>query len=410
MVAYRQRLVDPLMAELLTELPALAVVGPRASGKTTTSARHARTMIRLDRPAEAVAVAADPDAALEGLPEPVLLDEWQEVPQVLGAVKRACDTDPRPGRFILTGSVRAEIEAKAWPATGRVTRVAMFPLTVGEQLDLPAEPLVDRIARGMPAPSGGGAGPNLRDYINMALRGGFPNAALTMGERARRSWLETYVQEIVTRDAEAAGGGRDSVRLSRYFEAYALNSAGIVDDTTLYGAAGIDRRTALGYSELLTRIFVIDELPAWTSNRLKRLSLASKRFLIDPSLLASVTGATERTAMADGELLGRLLETLVVAQLRAQAVVSAHRCRLYHLRQHHGRHEVDVVVELDARQVIGIEVKATAAPSGGDASHLAWLRDHIADRFTAGVVLHTGPASFQLGDRLWALPISTLWC
>ena len=100
----------------------------------------------------------------------------------------------------------------------------------------------------------------------------------------------------------------------------------------------------------------------------------------------------------------------MVAQLRAQAVVSAHRCRLYHLRQHHGRHEVDVVVELDARQVIGIEIKATAAPSGGDASHLAWLRDHIEDRFTAGVVLHTGPASFQLGDRLWALPISTLWC
>ncbi len=93
---------------------------------------------------------------------------------------------------------------------------------------------------------------------------------------------------------------------------------------------------------------MIDELPAWTSNRLKRLSLAPKRYLIDSSLLAAVTGANSDTIISDGNLLGRLLETFVVAQLRVQAVVSEHRCRLYHLRQHHGRHEVDVVVELNA--------------------------------------------------------------
>lgn len=408
MAEYRERLADPLIAELLAELPALSIVGPRASGKTTTAERYARTVIRLDRGAEAVAVAADPDAALEGLPEPILLDEWQEVPDVLGAVKRTCDAEPRPGRFILTGSVRAEIEAATWPGTGRVTRIAMFPLTVSEQLGTPVTPLVDRIARGAPTTTRAGQ-PNLRDYLEMALRGGFPHPSLMLGDRARRSWLDTYVAEIVTRDAQLAGGRHDSTRLSRYFEAYALNSAGIVDDTTLYEAAGIDRRTALAYRELLSRLHVIDELPAWTSNRLKRLSLAPKRFLVDASLLASVTGATDRTAMRDGDLLGRLLETFVVAQLRAQATASEHRCRLYHLRQQHGRHEIDVIAELDARHIIGIEIKATAAPSTGDARHLAWMRDHIGQQFLAGVVLHTGPASFPLGERLWAHPISSLW-
>ena len=154
---------------------------------------------------------------------------------------------------------------------------------------------------------------------------------------------------------------------------------------------------------------MIDELPAWTSNRLKRLSLSPKRFLIDSSLFASVSGATVPTAMEDGYLLGRLLETFVVAQLRAQAAVSEHRCRLFHLRQHHGRHEIDVVTELNARQVIGMEIKATAAPSPDDARHLIWLRDQLGDRFVAGVVLHTGPASFPLGERLWAIPICSLW-
>ena len=408
MDAYRERLVDPLVAEFLAELPAVAIVGPRAAGKTTTAARHARTVIRLDRPAESAVVAADPDVALEGLPEPVLLDEWQEVPQVLGAVKRACDAEPRPGRFLLTGSVRAEIEAETWPATGRVTRVSMFPLTIGEQLGAPTAPLIDRIAAGGLAVSRDGSC-NLRDYVEMALQGGFPYAVTTLGPRARRGWLETYVDEIVTRDSALAGGSHDSTRLARFLEAYALNSAGIVDDTTLYTAAGIDRRTALGYRDLLSRLYVIDELPAWTSNRLKRLSLAPKRFLIDSSLLASITGATGNTAMRDANLLGKLLETFVVAQLRAQATVSEHRCRLFHLRQHHGRHETDVVAEINARDVIGIEVKATAAPASDDARHLAWLRGLIGERFAAGVVLHTGPASFPLGDRLWALPISSLW-
>ncbi len=206
-----------------------------------------------------------------------------------------------------------------------------------------------------------------------------------------------------------AGGGYDSARLARFFEAYALNSAGVVDDTTLCDAAGINRRTAVRYLDLLGRLHIVDELPAWTTNRLKRLSLARKRFLADPSLLASVTGATDRSARRDGNLLGRLLETLAVAQLRAQAAVSEHRCRLYHLWQHHGRHEIDVVAELDSQHLVAIEIKATAAPSPDDARHLAWLRDHIGDRLLAGIVLHTGPSAFPLGDRLWALPISSLW-
>lgn len=413
MTEYLERLVDPLVADLLHELPALALVGPRASGKTTTARRYARTVVRLDRPAEAQGVAADPDVAIARLAEPVLLDEWQEVPAVLGAVKRACDAEPRPGRFILTGSIRAETETATWPGTGRITRLAVYPMTVGEQLGAPEVPLVDRIVRGdLTTPGGppGAAAPlNLADYLELAVRGGIPEAALRLSERARRRWLETYVEEIVTRDSRSAGGTYDNGRLGRFFEAYALNSAGVTDDSTLCEAAGINRRTMLRYLSLLSRLHVIDELPAWTSNRLKRLSLTPKRFVVDPSLLASVAGATGDSAMRDGNLLGRLIETHAVAQLRAQSAVSEHRCRLYHLRQHNGRHEIDVIAELDAQRLVAFEIKATAAPTLADARHLAWLRDHVGDRMLAGIVLHTGPSAFVLADRLWALPISCLW-
>lgn len=421
MDGYLARLADPLIAELLAALPAVSLVGPRAAGKTTTAARHARSIIHLDRPAEADVVAADPDAALDGLAEPILLDEWQEVPEVLGAVKRACDHDSRPGRFILTGSVRAETVHRTWPGTGRVTRVEMYPLTVGELSASTAPTLVDRIAGGDPALTGAarwatdhpngsaGSAPSIRDYVRLALQGGFPQAALAAPERARRRWLDTYTAEIIGRDAVLAGNGIDRSRLGRYFAAYAHQCARIVDDTLLSTAAGIDRRTAHAYLDLLERIYVVGELPAWSSNRTRRLVKGPKRFLVDPSLFATATGSTEAGVMRDADLLGRLIETFVVAQLRAQATVSEHRCTLHHLRQHNGRHEIDVVVELGSGHIIGIEVKAAASVSRDDARHLAWLRAEEDDRFLAGLVLHTGPAIVPLADRLWAAPISSLW-
>ena len=408
MSEYRKRLVDPLLSELLSELPAIMLVGPRATGKTTTAARHAETLIRIDRPAEAAAFRADADAALRGLTEPILLDEWQAVPEVLGAVKRAVDTDSRPGRFLLTGSVRADLDAATWPGTGRVVRVAMYPLTVGEQHSRPARPLVNRALAGEELIAADDT-PDLRGYVELALRGGFPEASLDSTERARDWWLEGYVDQLLTRDALTVDGGRDPARLRRYFEAYALNSAGLADHKTIYDAAGINHRTALAYEQLLQNLMVVDHLPAWTSNRLKRLTRAPKRYLIDPSLLGGTLGVDANAVLRDGDLLGRLLDTFVTAQLRAEAAATDTRSRLYHARQEQGRHEIDVIVELGGQRVVAIEVKASSAPSPSDARHLRWLRNELGNRFVGGVVLHTGPDSYPLGDGIVAAPISTLW-
>lgn len=95
-VGYRERLVDPQLDELLAQLSAVMVLGPRTSGKTTTLARRARTVVRLDRRPRTIAFEADPDAALRGLTEPLLVDGWQHVPGVLGAVRRAVEADPSP--------------------------------------------------------------------------------------------------------------------------------------------------------------------------------------------------------------------------------------------------------------------------------------------------------------------------
>ncbi len=409
--AYVHRLADTRLQELFAELPALLMVGPRAAGKTTTARRLARTVVRLDSEAEAGAFRADPDVALRALETPVLLDEWQAVPSVLGAVKRAVDDEAGAGRFLLTGSVHADLDTQAWPGTGRLVRVGMYGLTVREITGQPGgQPFLDRLARAdIDALLPSADSPDLLGYVELALAGGFPEAALQLAGASRRAWLESYIDQLLTRDVETLVGHRDPHLLRRYFEALALSSAGTADSKTLYQAAGIDRKTAIAYERLLTNLLVLDTLPAWMTNRLSRLAKTGKRYLVDPSLIAAALRLDQVAVLRDGDLLGRILDTFVVAQIRPEAELSPSRPRLHHLRARDGGHEVDLIAELPANRVLAIEIKATASPRVSDARHLIWLRDRLQERFLAGAVLHTGPRSFQLAERIFALPISTLW-
>ncbi len=411
--SYRQRLVDPLLDELLAQLPAVLVVGPRTTGKTTTLSRRASTVVRLDRRPQAVAFEADPDVALRGLAEPVLLDEWQHVPGVLGAVRRAVEADRRANRFFVTGSVRAELEHEVWPATGRLVRVAMYPMTVGEQIGRRGKPFFDRVADGeeltVPAEC-----PDLRGYVELALRSGFPDAALSLTGDVRRAWLESYVEDLLTHDVEQLEEGaarrRDTQRLRRFLEAYALNSAGVAEQKTIYEAAQVTKVTAGAYEDLLAGLLIAEQIPAWSSNRLKRLVHRPKRYLTDAALITATLGLDEQAVISDGDLLGRVLDTFVAAQLRPELAICKSRPRLYHLRTEEGRHEIDLLAELAGQQIVGIEVKAGAAPSAhGDARHLTWLAERLGERFLAGVVLHTGPHVYKLAEKIVAAPIAVLW-
>jgi predicted AAA+ superfamily ATPase len=410
-IGYVPRLADPVLDRYVDAFPALLITGPRATGKTTTALRHARARVRLDLEAEGFAFRADPDSSLRSFPEPVLLDEWQAVPGVLGAVKRAVDDDPRPGRFILTGSVRADLEGETWPGTGRLVRVPMYGLTVREMeraVDGPTfvEKLVEGELDGFVLPR---ETPDLRGYVALALRGGFPDAALLPDAELRQAWLDSYLEQLLTRDAQSLAGGRDPTRLRRYFETLALNSAGLPDAQTLYDTAGVDRKTAAAYDRLLANLLVMEMLPAWTNSRFQRLVKTAKRYLLDPSLIGSALGLDETAVLRDGGLLGRLLDTFVASQIRPEVALRPRRPRLYHLREKDGRREIDLLAELAAGDVVAIEVKATAAPRPDDAKHLAWLRDTLGERFLAGAVLHTGPRRYRLAERVHAVPICALW-
>lgn len=408
---YVPRIVDGLLDELLGSFPAISVVGPRAAGKTTTAVRRGGTVLRLDRPDVRQSVAASPDAMLAGLRPPVILDEWQEVPELLGAVKRSVDSDPAPGHYILTGSVRAELENQVWPGTGRLLQVPMYGMSVREVLGRAAmTPFIDRVIDNGPA---GVMAPDdpltVRDYLDLMLAGSFPEPSLRIPVTARRRWFAAYVEQMITRDVPAVAPRRDPELLRRYLSVLAVNTAGITAEATLWTAAGINAKTAQAYQSLFQRMFVLDLVPAWFSNRIKRLVKSPKRYLVDPALVAAVLGLGREAILYGPDMLGRLLDTFVAAQLRAEVAASSNDPRLYHLREEQGRREVDLLIETASGQLIGIQVKASATVTASDARHLAWLRDEVGDTFATGIVLHTGPHVFPVGDRIIAAPVSALW-
>ena len=341
----------------------------------------------------------------------MLLDEWQMVPQVLGSIKRAVDDAAEPGSYLLTGSVRAELLEAMWAATGRVVRLVEWGLCERELLGASDAPsFFDRLFDGeldeIAAPADA---PDLRGYIDIALRGMLPDLALQPPPTVRRRWLESYIDQLRLRDAALADEHRDPVKLRRYLTALTANTAGIVEHKVLYDAAAVGRTAAVSYDSLLELLFVTERLPAWHSNRLNRLSRSPKRYITEPAMIGALLGVDDRAVLRNGDLLGRLIDTFVVSQLRPEVEASSIRTSLYHLRLESGRHECDLIAERADGRILAFEIKANAAPRLSDAVHLTWLHGEIGDQFAGGVLFHTGPRPFRLADKIHALPIACLW-
>ncbi len=185
-------------------------------------------------------------------------------------------------------------------------------------------------------------------------------------------------------------------------------TARLVNIAELAAPFQLSRPTVRDYVALLERAFLVDFLPAWHENRLKRLVKSPKLHLGDTGVAATLL-ATDAAALAeDRMLLGQLCETFVVQELRRQAAARDEGLRFSHLRDKDGV-EVDLVIERGARSIAGVEVKVASPVTTSDFSGLRKLAAVTGDRFAAGVVFYDGEQLLPFGERLFAVPFPVLW-
>lgn len=251
--------------------------------------------------------------------------------------------------------------------------------------------------------------PDMMGYIDRALASGFPQGVKINSERTRSAWLNSYIDHLVGRDVALIAEIRDPMRLRRYLSTIAANTAGTPSVSTLVETAGLNRETAQRYDVLLERLFVTEQVPAWSSNRLSRLSAHPKRYVCDPALSAALIGADRRAILRDVDLLGRMIDTFVVSQLRPELTLGRLPVTMFHLRQD-GQKEVDILLEERNGTLVAIEVKAANDVNRSDARHLLWLRDKLGPATVrASIVFYTGSHVIRLDERVWAVPICSLW-
>lgn len=422
MTPYTPRVIDAELDELLRELPAVAIEGPKGVGKTATAERRATTVFRLDEPAQREIASADPTVLLAAAP-PVLIDEWQHVPAVWDAVRRAVDGDQTPNRILLAGSAAPRV-APTHSGAARIVTVRMRPLALSERgLGAPTVSVRHLLAGERPAIRGKTA-VTLADYAREIVTSGLPGVRRLTG-RALRAQLDGYLSRIVDRDFLDQGNRvRRPETLRRWMTAYAAATSTTaslekIRNAATSGDGDVPTKTIVaGYRDVLEQLWVVDQVPGWlpSRNHLARLTQAPKHHLADPALAARLLGIDEHAlltgaagAMAaprDGTLFGNLFESLVTLSVRVYAQSAEANVR--HLRTREGRHEVDLIVERRDQRVLALEVKLSATVDDDDVKRLLWLREQLHDDVLDMAIITTGSHAYRRPDGVAVIPAALL--
>ncbi|WP_411699030.1 ATP-binding protein [Conyzicola sp.] len=419
-MAYTRRIIDDVIDDLLPDLPAISIDGPKAIGKTATAKQRASEVLHLDDPATAQLLLAGPER-IATYNRPLLLDEWQRIPQIWDQVRRLVDEDPTGGRFILTGSA-IPMNAPVHSGAGRIVQLRMRPLAVAERgIETPTVRLSDLISGN--AQIDGRTKVGLADYIREIVASGFP-AIRPLNGRARRIQLDGYIERAIQRDIPEMG---KTVRLPqqvrRWLAAYAAASSStasyaLIGRTAYADGATPSRDTIVTYREALSHLWLLDQVPAWTTghNNFTKQALAPKHFLADPALSARLLNLDEERLLRaqspadfepqDGTILGALFEALVALSLQTYA--AANDAQLSHYRNTPGTHEIDFIVHRGDDDIVAFEVKLAKAPDKDAVKHLLWMKEQLGSKLKDMVLITSGSDAYRRQDGVAVVPLALL--
>jgi predicted AAA+ superfamily ATPase len=393
----------------LADTRVVLLVGPRQAGKTTLAQAMAgagRAYQTLDNATTLAAARSDPSGFVRNLDRAVI-DEIQRAPDLLLAIKESVDADPRPGRFLLTGSANLmTLPRVADSLAGRIEAVRLLPLAQSEIAAAKPPDFLKRVFQGeAPRATKTIIGAALVDVV---LCGGYPEALARKSWGRRQDWYLDYVDAVVQRDVRDIAAIDQLDRMPRLLRVLAEHSGQLINHSAIGAAIRLNHVTTQRYTSVFEQLYLLHTLQPWHNNTLKRLIKTPKLHFVDSGLLAALRGITPGRIARDRGAFGPILETFVVSELMKLAGWSDERLTFSHYRDK-DQYEVDAVIEDRMGRVVGIEVKASATVKSADFAGLRRLAEATGDKFVLGLALYDHNLLVPFGDRLWAAPLSSLF-
>lgn len=400
--------------ELLDAFPAVVIQGARQVGKSTLARMlvdsREHVALTLDDDDVRGAALADPRAFVAQAGHATLvIDEIQRAPSLLLAIKASIDADRTPGRFLLTGSSDLLRLSRAPDSlAGRAVTLELAGLSQGEHAgrmdDFATWIRTTRDPRRAPASTW-----SRFQYVQALARGGYPEVRART-DRLRAIWFDSYIERVLRRDIGDVSRGLSSDRLHAVLRLVAANQGGELVQARLADDLAMPRSSMAAYLAALATLYLTSDLPPWGANLTRREVGRHKVAVADPGLALRLArlhpGALER--LTNAPVLGPQLEGFVATELTKQRGWSAQEFELAHFRDRAGL-EVDLVIEYADGAVFLIEVKATSTYRAEHVRAIRALAERLGDRFLGGAVFGLSTERYLLGDRIWGLPVATLW-
>ena len=425
---YLPRLIDTQLKETLDYIGAVLIVGPKWCGKTTTAEMQAKSVLKMQDPDHTKGYLATaetkPSILLMG-ENPRLIDEWQIAPVLWDAVRTAVDNRRETGLFILTGSNAVDEKQIMHSGTGRITKLKMYPMSLYESKEsngcISLSELFENPNYDI---DGKRSDLTIEQLVFAACRGGWPASLNAKSEKGALFIAKTYLQSVCDEDCSKIDNvTRDPQKMRAILRSYARNISTLATNSSLLqdiqaNFSDISAPTLYSYLNILNRLYVIEDVPAWNPSIRSASAIRSsdKKEFTDPSIAVAALNLSPEKLLLDLHTFGFIFETLCIRDLKVYSGKFDGRISYYHDR--YGL-EADCVLHLDNDKYALIEFKLGNRGIEEGAKHLCELRDLIRKHNAEVpqqhlrepdllIVITGGELAYRRNDGVCIIPIGCL--
>jgi predicted AAA+ superfamily ATPase len=419
MPKYLPRILDTILKHSLDASGAVLIEGPKWCGKTSTANHIAKSTLYMQDPDMNASYlkAADikPSLLLQGN-VPRLLDEWQVAPVLWDAVRFEVDKRNKTGQFILTGSSVPKDNVTSHTGTGRISRLLMRTMSLYESKDSNGSVSLESLFNGIN---------DIASFSNLTIeniaylitRGGWPASIKTSSEKIALKQISNYVESVINQDISKVDGiEKNPNRVRQLLKSLSRNISTMATMKTIKNDMAenemtLSEKTISQYLNALRRIYVIEDLPAWTPSLRSKTSIrtSAKRHFVDPSIATAVLRLNNNTLLHDFETFGLLFESLCIRDLRIYA--QSLDGEVYHYHDKNGL-EADGIIWLHDGRWAAVEVKMGSKEIENAAKNLIKLAKNIDTKKMqkpSFLMILTGTElAYKRNDGVYVIPLGCL--